>query len=212
VSARVLLMTLLMSVACTSAQLAPPVLRTRKGPGDPRAVKRVVALPATCGALSLERVETADPHAPLFLPRKCPEQALKGVDQAIRSALDFQGLVVIDSERVNAVSATRHEVEVRRGYSATVRTEQQASMFEDATPLEQVEILRELRADGLLNTRIFIGAGMGLSARRTVTVQVRLRTVDGALVWARRCDVEVGLTMDQAAIEQAAKCAIEGAR
>jgi hypothetical protein len=50
--------------------------------------------------------------------------------------------------------------------------------------------------------------------RRSVIVQVRLRTVeDGQLVWARRCEIEAGgMTTDTIAIEQGTKCAIERPR
>jgi hypothetical protein len=58
--------------------------------------------------------------------------------------------------------------------------------FTDATPFEQRDILRERRADGVLSTRISIGADLGIGQRRTAIVQLRLLAFDGTLAWARR--------------------------
>ncbi len=199
-------------VGCTSAELAPPRLVAHEGPASRRTIRRVVALPATCGGLvSAELLNQGDPT---YTPGVCPPQALKGADQAIRSALEFQGLTVIDSERVNAVTASRHEVEVRSSYSTEKTTELHGSLFEDATPNEQIEILKELSADALLNTRVLIGSTIGAGLRRSITVQVRLRAVeDGLLIWARRCEIEAGgLTTDAVAIERGTKCVMDGAR
>ncbi len=204
-----------LTASCTSVELAPPQLRAKSGPAVRRVIRRVVALPATCGGVITPELASKNTNFdPQYIPGKCPEQALKGAEQAIRASLDFQGYSVIDSEKVNAVTATRHEVEVRSAYNASKTIEQYGSLFEDATPNEQNEILKELQADALLNTRVFVGSSMGLGARRTVIVQVRLRAVeDGALVWARRCELEVGgIITDALAIEEGAKCAIEGAR
>lgn len=205
---------LLATASCMSVELAAPRLRTNSGPAAHRTIKRVVALPATCGGLVRAELAQQQNVEPEYLPGKCPENALKGADQAIRAALEFRGLTVIDSEKVNAVTATRHEAEVRSTYATTTTVEQHGSMFEDATPNEQTEILRELSADALLNMRVFLGSSMGVGIRRTVVVQIRLRVVeDGALVWARRCEVEVGgLITSTLAIEQATKCAIEGTK
>ena len=53
--------------ACSSVELAQPVIRARRGPAADRPVRRVVALPATCGAVTLERMETADPAHPSWV-------------------------------------------------------------------------------------------------------------------------------------------------
>jgi hypothetical protein len=205
-----LLVTLL--TGCVSAELAPPRLIAREGAASRRTIRRVVALPATCGGMiNAELLNNGDPT---YTPGMCTPQILKGADHAIRSALEFQGLTVIDSEKVNAVTASRHEVEVRSSYATTTTTEVHGSLFEDATPNEQNEILKELGADALLNTRVLIGSAIGAGMRRSVIVQVRLRTVeDGQLVWARRCEIEAGgMTTDTIAIEQGTKCAIERPR
>jgi hypothetical protein len=203
--------------ACSSVELAQPVIRARMGPAAERSVRRVVALPATCGALTLVRMETADPAHPSWVQRStCPALAMKSIDNAIRSSLEFGGFEIIDGERVNAVTASRHEVEVRRGGELASRTtEQTGARFEDATPFEQDAILKELRADGVLNVRISVGAGSGAGQRRTIVVQVQLLAAgDRAMVWARRCELEVGgiFTTDELAMERASRCAIEGTR
>ena len=210
------LVVIAMLAACAgSAELTQPLLRARMGAAAERSVHRVVALPSWCGALSLVRVETANPDHPIWETRaECPASAMTAIDVAVRSSLEFGGFSIIDSEQVNAVTATRHEVVERGGFVARRTTEQQGARFEDATPFEQSAILKELGAEAVLTTRVWIGAGVGFSARRTVAVQVRLvATSDGALVWARRCELEVsGFTTDEIAMERGARCAIEGTR
>jgi hypothetical protein len=199
-------------LACGSAQLAPALTRAQQGPAAARTVRRVVALGATCGSLTLHLIERA--AAPTTLEvRDCEPTALTATDQTIRSALDFAGYQVIDAEQVNAITARRHEVERRRDLLTTRSTRTEGETFPDATPVEQAEILRDLRADGVVTTRVWIGAGVGLSERRTVSVQMRLTAApDRALVWARRCELEVGVERDPAAMQRAARCAAEGAR
>ena len=204
-----------LSAACSSSvELTHPIIHERAGPAAPRPMRRRVALPATCGTLSTVPVEGAKPGDPPVLElRPCPRDTLDGVDQVIRAALDFKGIEVVDSDKVNAVTAARREIQVRSKLreSRTITTE--GALFEDATPFEQADILRELRADGILQTRIWVGAGVGFSRRRTITVQVRLVAAEGgALVWVRRCEIEIGgLLTDGRALETGAKCAAEGA-
>jgi hypothetical protein len=200
---------LLLLVGCTSAELAPPVYSAHRGPAADRVVRKIVALPATCGALSQTGAKAADGSI-IAVPAKCPNKALASVNQMIRSQLDFLGMQVLDSDKVNAVTASRHEVEVRKKFDTTITAEWQGSLFDDATPKEQADILRELGADAVLSTRVFIGAGIGFAARRTVVVQVRLRTADnGTLIWAHRCAVEIGgIDFDIDGIQDAARCAM----
>jgi hypothetical protein len=139
---------------------------------------------------------------------------MAAIDNAIRSRLEFHGFNVIDADKVNAVTATRREVEERRGFLRTATAETTGARFLDATPFEQREILRELGADGVLTTRISIGAGLGAGQRRTIVVQLQLlAAADGALAWARRCELEVGglLATDELAMVSGARCAVEGA-
>jgi hypothetical protein len=201
--------------ACASVELEPPVLRARIGPAAERTIRRIVAMPATCGALSYEQV--GEPEDRQWASRsECPAAALEAADMAIRSALELGGFHVIDAERVNAVTADRREVIRRSGDHEQREIEVIGARFEDATPFDQAAILEQLGAEGLVTTRIAIGASAaGLSQRRTLVVQVRLlATPDGALAWARRCDMEVAglLASDDTAIERGARCAITGAR
>jgi hypothetical protein len=197
--------------ACSSVELAPPLLRAHTGPAANRPMHRIVALPASCGTLSLEKIETADPQHPIYQSRaECPATTLQAIDLAIRSELELGGFSIIDSERVNAVTASRHEVIQNEDSTATTV----GARFEDATPFEQTEILRDLGADAVLSTRVWVGAGIGMGQRREVAVQIRLlAAADGALAWARRCELEVGgLTTDEVGIDRGARCAIAGAR
>jgi hypothetical protein len=219
--------------ACSSVELAGPVIRARSGPAAERPIRRIVAVPATCGALTELRVGTDAAGQGIWSQRStCPKPTLLAVDQAIRSTLELGGFSVIDSERVNAVTATRHELQERslqraaaavdgltvtatHDDSTTTTTETRGARFEDATPREQLEMLTELGAQGLLSTRVTIGAGLGIGQRRLVTVQLQLLEMpERVLVWARRCELEVGgiFTTDERAMERAARCAVEGIR
>jgi hypothetical protein len=200
------------AAGCGSARLAPASARAQRGPAADRPVQRVVALGATCGSLQLHDVNPGDSSAPLEI-EECQPTALVAADQTIRSALDFAGYHVIDAEQVNAVTARLHEVEVRRGLLGTRTARTDGVTFSDATPAEQAGILKELHADGVLTTRVWIGAGVGVSSRRTVAVQVRLATsADRTLVWARRCEIEVGVEQDPSAMQRAAQCAVAEAK
>lgn len=209
--------------ACSSSELMPPVVRARTGPASGRPVTRVVAVPGTCGTYGIEQDTPSANNA--WIPASCDAQAVAGVDQAIRSGLEFRGLHVIDSEEVNAVTATRHETQVTKANlepgsggtidrNTAITTEVVGARFEDATPIEQAQILAELRADAVLHTRLWVGSSPGNSARRTVIAQVQLTTAsDRVLVWARRCELEIsGMITNNVAMEHAARCAIEAVK
>jgi len=197
---------------CGSATLTPALTRARSGPAADQPIRRVVAMEATCGSLELHVVQPSSPSVRLEV-LECGRDALAGADQSIRSALDFAGYGVIDAERVNAVAARRRELEERHGLLSTRTARTTGVTFADATPAEQADILKALGADGVLTTRVWIGAGTGFSSRRSVSVQLRLATAaDRTLVWARRCEIEVGIEPDQSAIQRAARCAAEGGR
>ncbi len=213
----------LLLVACSSVELLPDRVRVRTGPAAGMKTRKVVALPATCGALSAlaPTAETSQSTASA-LTSECAPPDVEGVDGSVRAALEFQGFQVIDSEQLNATSRERIEkIETTRSVSQGVRSpeswsrevERRGATFVEAPPSLQKSILEELGADGLLSTRIWIGASTGLSARRAVEVQVRLLNVPtGKLVWARRCTLEVGgLITDAMAMERAARCATRGA-
>jgi len=205
--------------ACSSVELLPDRVRVRNGPAAGLATHKVVALPASCG--SLAGVAAAAETSGLPAPAECAPPDIEGVDGSVRAALEFQGFQVIDSEQLNATSRERIEkIETSRSVSQGQRSpemwsrevERKGATFAEAPPSLQRSILQELGADGLLSTRIWIGAETGLSARRAVEVQVRLLHVpSGKLVWARRCTLEVGgLMTDAMAMERAARCATRG--
>jgi hypothetical protein len=200
--------------ACTSAELAPPAVRLRTGPAAARPMRRVIALPATCGSLTVVPIETEDsPHPRWETRATCPADAMASIDDLIRSGLELRGFRIIDADKVNAVTATRREIQERRGFLQTTTTVTVSSLFVDATPFEQRDILRELGAEGVLTARIAIGAGLGIGQRRTVIVQLRLTAADGTLAWARRCELEVAgllVASDELAMDRGARCVIDG--
>jgi hypothetical protein len=224
--------------ACASVELAPSDLRTRRGPAAARPVRRAIALPATCGTLAIPpsrhdeaaaaaqqtppEGDPSNPRGSLRVFSLCEDSHMAGVDARVRALLEFGGLDVIDSERVNAETRRRVEhtesTSSRAGAEAPATSESRAveiegASFLDATPAMQEAIAAELGADGLLNTRIWIGSGEGMSSRRRIEVQVRLlRLPEQEMVWASRCGVEIaGVESDSQGMEEAARCAVEGA-
>ncbi len=225
--------------ACASVELAPADLRTRRGPAAARPVRRVVALPATCGTLAFpppqhdeaaaaaaaQQPPEPDPSNPYRSWRVfslCDDAHMAGVDARVRALLEFRGMDVIDSERVNA--ETRRRVERAESTSSRLGAEPPATsesraidvegaVFLDATPAMQEAIAADLGADGLLNTRIWIGSPEGMGSRRRIEVQLRLLHLpEQEMVWASRCGVEIaGVESDSQGMEEAARCAVEGA-
>lgn len=208
----------LLCLGCTSAQLAPPVVRTRVGPAFSQPIDRIVALRATCGALASLEVRPkseagVDPSISSDAVTCSPSQ-IEGADAAIRSALAFRGYNVVDSEAVNATTLARTEREVRQRSgsqeSATREIELRGARFLDATPAVQDAILAELGAEAILNARIWVGAGMGASGRRDVEVLIRMLHVpSGELAWATHCRVEAGMVLNEQPIMEAVRCALE---
>lgn len=223
----------LLLTACASSELMQPRLSARSGPAADHPIRRVVATPATCGTFELtptpataaER-EAYGRDTVLRHLGTCPAHATAGVDQALRATLEFGGFSVIDSERVNALTATRQEIIERISHRAEQQglpisesegesrsTEVIGARFADATPREQEAIVAELGATGLVQVRIAIGAGVGAGARRNAVVQVRLLEMPSRqLAWARRCEVEVGglIERDEVAMERGIRCAVQG--
>jgi len=202
--------------ACVTAELDPPIVRTFAGPASGQHVQKLVALHPTCGKFVGVHL---DHSGTMVTDNECPPALLDGIAQRVRSTFDFIGYQVIDVERINAITASHHEVIERselvqrrwHNRSEWSLGEQVGATFEDATPREQVALLHELGADALLTTRVWVGAGVGLSSRRNVVVQLRLTTAaDHRMIWARRCELQIGgLDMDDEAIERAAVCAAQ---
>jgi hypothetical protein len=192
---------------CSSVELLPPAQYVRTGPASARLIQRIVAVPATCGTLELEANKSFKPAENAFLPKTCSPEAVSGADQIIRAALSVRGHDVIDNEEVSAVTAQHVET-----WASEESFERTGPRFEDAPPLDRAVILAELRADAVLSARISIGASVGMSGRRVVIAQVQLlATADRALVWARRCELEVAgiMATETASIERATRCAME---
>jgi hypothetical protein len=228
---------------CVSSELLPPVLRTRTGPSYQQKPRTVIALPSTCGSLSLiGRADRTAPQGEIVDPYDvtrpvattvdphCMQDSMLNVDQQVRAELEFRGYKIVDPERVNAATRSRLQVIDRAaesvagavdgadlgGTASTAstasRTQITGATWFEATPTQQATILRDLGADGVLSTRIWVGAGQSFMQRRTTQVQIRLlNAATGDLVWVSRCEIEVGLVLDNEAIEAATRCALEGA-
>jgi hypothetical protein len=195
--------------------LMPPEATVVRGPAIAKTPKRVLALPIRCGSLS--RFTAADSAS------VCTPKLLADSSARVRSALELQGMSVVDAEHVNAEIRSRFEVHDRK-----VRTDEsgraprlleitsadtvtlEGARFEDAPPALQASLTSDLGIDAVLTSRAWVGSS-GLGGRRTIRVQIRMLRIDsGELVWASRCDVEADLgSSDALAIERASTCAID---
>lgn len=194
-------------VGCSSAELLRPELRVVNGPANARAVKRIVVLPATCADLA---GKVATQTGTVDLATGCAENNLAAIDEVIRASLHRQGFELVAEDKLATAIATQPEVHQREENTSGENT-QRRSLFEYATPVEQLAILHKVDADALLTTRVLVGATSGLAGRRTVTVQVQLRNIGhDELVWARRCELETTLFKGPVSLESAARCAVEG--
>jgi hypothetical protein len=220
VKSPLLLVAALALSGCSSSSLIAAEVRTQHGPSFQRPVRRVLALPATCGGFYGAPFRLPDPFGEVrdalrtLTASQCPPAAVQGADSIVRARMAFFGYDVIDSERVNAVTAARRlTLQSANGGPQTATSEARGARFEDATPRQQAEILRELGADAVVTMRIWLGSTESLLGRRVVRSQVQLRAVpEGTLIWARRCDLEIDGVKDTDAsgMDRTARCAVEG--
>jgi len=195
---------------------APPVVQSRAGAVPLASLHRLVALPTTCGTLEVEVIQQGS-----VKHLDCEPAMLAAVDQLLRAHLDFAGFTVIDSSSVNADTAEHHEVSERSSTrhpaggissSKTERVDRTFATFDDATPLEQKDILMRLRVDALVSSRVWVGADVANGFRNTITAQVRLVTsATRELVWEKRCAVESSWELRHTGVERAMRCAMAGA-
>lgn len=207
---------------CSSVELEPTTSKVIAGPAMGQPIRKVVAVRASCASLSTFSRRRGPNGQWVDSPTNasgCSEEQIDGVDQLVRLALEFRGYAVVDSERVNAVTARRTDVLVveteqrdDERLTSTRSTESvvTGSLFADAPPAVQDQILAELDAEGLLHARILVGAPVARSPRRSIDVQVRLVDVaSGDLVWASRCRINVGWEVNEPAVMKAARCATD---
>ncbi len=190
--------------ACSSAALRKPIQQLRQGPASNVVIRRVVAVPSTCGSFLTVR----DPNGVTSLPR-CKTLQLETVDALLRVEFDFRGFDVVNAAKVNATTFSR--LQIINQYSKSSKesvTTRSGSTFADVTPAMQDRVIEDLDADGLLLSRIWLGAGIGISLRHEVMVQIALiDTKSDELVWARRCSIET-IHLDEKAILDATRCAM----
>jgi hypothetical protein len=194
--------------------LLPPESTVVRGPAIAKTPKRVLALPVRCGSLSRLAVTEGS---------VCTPKLLADSSARVRSALELQGMSVVDAEYVNAEIRSRFEVhdrQVSRDESGTkprlleITSDDtvilEGARFEDAPPALQASLTSDLGIDAVLTSRAWVGSS-GLGGRRTIRVQIRMLRIDtGDLIWASRCDVEADLgSSDARAIERASTCAID---
>jgi hypothetical protein len=183
----------------TGCHFAVPTPRAfvRHGPAHGEPVAVIAALPVRCGSTTMG----CRPGYPI------------AVAATTRMALEFAGLTLVDSERIN--------VELQRRATTTTRTadaERSETTIEGETWIQldgerQGLLLRGMGIDAVLDATISMSNPRGLAGQRTVTIAIALsRLPDRRLAWQSQCSVETGDFNDEPlAIELATQCALESA-
>jgi hypothetical protein len=201
----------------------PPPLHpeVQQGPAAGARPNRVLVLPAACGSVE----------------RRCPRGYIDTVDNIVRGGLEFAGYNLVESEQLRNRTRQRHEelgstgtaskskTEVRGPiFSTSTESESQSSTdtsfvvldgpaFEDLSIDERHAVLEKTGADAALSVRIVIGGQIGVWApNQNVEVMVKLGVNRGdSMAWAARCTASSNdFTTVEAALENAARCAIHG--
>ena len=137
-------------------------------------------------------------------PLLCGPSHQHAVAEATRMALEFDGYSIVDSELLRAEMLRRHQTGSRDEVVG-------GTLFAEASPAEQHQILRDVGADGVVTTTLTISQARGAEAARTVAVEMAVLLLDGELVWWSQCRAESGYAAsNEEAIDTATRCAIEG--
>jgi hypothetical protein len=199
----------LLLLALAGCPLRPPPAQSRvqHGPAFGAQLVTVVALPAQ--------------------PANCTPAECGAVATATRMALEFVGYTIIDAELLNAemrrrtvkthTSGSRAPHVAPRGFQppssdTTESTSVEGGVtFQQAPPQERGALVRDVGADGVLETAVVSTPGEHVWVTR-YTVAVTLRTLDGRVVWHSDCSDDAGdLDTERHAIESATRCALESA-
>lgn len=225
----------LAGLLCCLAPLAdgcsrqPPVLRpeVRYGAGQQIKPARTLVLPASCGSMEArcprEYVDTVD-----GIVRSSMDFAgytLISTDELKAETRQRHEEHETETAISDTSASTRVEnpfdfdelVENRNHSETTVERSKvvlDGSAFEDLSVSERKAVLAEAGADGVLVVRIVMGAETGVWAPdQTVEVTVKLSVVTGdTMAWAARCSASSNdFSTAAAALENAARCAMDGA-
>ncbi|MFK8002213.1 MAG: hypothetical protein AB8H86_21640 [Polyangiales bacterium] len=202
---------LLALTGCSSVGLQGQLVRIEPGPGFGREVSSIASLSATCGVMG-----SATHPA---LPAECSDAMMARVDRATLGFLEARDVRTVRSRSLNA--ATFEKLKAQRRESDQGAPDEWGGarvLFRSASPVLQSQVLEEMNVDGILRTRLLVGAGVGMSQRRSLTAVITLFDREGTLVWASRCEREVGLSLSEgggaftaADLLETAMCALEEA-
>jgi hypothetical protein len=221
---------LLFVAGCVASSRPQPVLvaDVRSGPGVAIHPKRTLALSATCGSVEWRcpksYVDTVDGivrgglefegHAliqsdELLASTRARHEEVKTSSTTTNasSVSTTGGLLVPDVEERSA-SASQTDV-----YDRLVVLD--GPTFEDLALGERQQLLRDAGAEGVLTVRIVVGGDRGLwGPDQDAEVMIKLAVDAGeTMAWAARCTASSNdFGKIETALEQAARCAINGVR
>lgn len=180
---------LLVVAGCSSVGLNGQLVRIEPGPAFGREVRSIASLTATCGAM--ESMNYEGPSG-----SECSPAMIARVDDATLGFLHAARVRTVRTQSLNA--ATFDKLKAQRSELRDANTEDDLGsrvLFRSASPVLQTQILEELNVDGVLRTRLLVGASVGMSQRRRIVALITLFDREGTLVWASRCEREVSLTV-----------------
>jgi hypothetical protein len=219
---------LLTAAACAGAPPAPPQGEVAWGPARAARPNRILVLSATCGSVEFhcprEYVETVDAIVrsglefdgyhlvetrDLLAKTRARQETLDTAvshEHATSTGVHDGPLVprAEDTGTVDRSSESEHRTVVLDG-----------SVFEDLAVGERKAVLAEAGADGVVTVRLVVGAEMGMwNPDQGIEVLIKLAVADGdVMAWASRCTSRSGAFQTaNAALENAARCAVAGAR
>jgi hypothetical protein len=198
------------------------------GPANMVPAGRVLALRASCGSVEY--------RCPKEFGQTVDSIVRGGLEFAGYAVVDDESLRNQTRQRheehvattTDASSRTRADTQVdllpighhvttegsRRGHSETDTIVLDGASFEDLSVDERHEVLTKSGADSVASVRIVVGGQAGLWVpNQNVEVMVKLGAQQGdAMAWASRCTASSNeFSTVTAALEHAARCAINGA-
>lgn len=178
---------------CSSVGLQGELVRIEPGPAFGHDVRSIASLPATCGVM-----ESMTYEAPTT--QECSDAMIATVDRVTLGFLEANGVRTVRPSALNAATLEKLKA-LRRGGDEAAPEEWGGArvLFRSASPVLQGQVLEEMNVDAVLRTRILVGAGVGMSQRRSLTALITLFDREGTLIWASRCEREVGLSLYEGA-------------
>jgi hypothetical protein len=226
------------SIACgtTATNVVTLVPEVNRGPAAQEKPKKILSLTSTCGAMdarctngyraavdnivrsSLEFAgySVIDSESLRLATRQRTEEhtttaTTTNTTTTSQSTELIHPLIILPLLAKSEESTTNSATVTQTDTSFIVLT---GSNFEDLSVDDRREVIEKSGAEGLLSVRIVIGGNTGAwQPNQAVEVAIKLSVKAGdEMVWASRCKANsLDMTTVQAALENATRCAMDGA-